>query len=33
MKSVRSAVKRVGRDHRFRLMRESDASPQLVRAS
>jgi lysyl-tRNA synthetase, class II len=30
MKSVRSAVKRVGRDHRFRLMRESDASPQLV---
>jgi lysyl-tRNA synthetase, class II len=29
-KSVRSAVKRVGRDHRFRLMRESDASPQLV---
>jgi lysyl-tRNA synthetase len=30
MKSVRSAVKRVGRDHRFRLLRESDASPQLV---
>ena len=29
-KSVRAAVKRVGRDHRFRLMRESDASPQLV---
>jgi lysylphosphatidylglycerol synthetase-like protein (DUF2156 family)/elongation factor P--beta-lysine ligase len=29
-KSVRSAVKRVGRDHRFRVMRESDASPQLV---
>jgi lysyl-tRNA synthetase, class II len=29
-KSVRSAVKRVGRDHRFRLMRESDASPELV---
>jgi lysyl-tRNA synthetase len=29
-KSVRSAVKRVGRDHRFRLLRESDASPQLV---
>jgi lysyl-tRNA synthetase class 2 len=29
-KSVRSAVKRVARDHRFRLMRESDASPQLV---
>jgi lysyl-tRNA synthetase, class II len=30
MKSVRSAVKRLGRDHRFRLLRESDASPQLV---
>ena len=30
MKSVRAAVKRVGRDHRFRLMRETDASPQLV---
>jgi lysyl-tRNA synthetase len=30
MKSVRSAVKRVGRDHRFRMLRESDASPQLV---
>jgi lysyl-tRNA synthetase, class II len=30
MKSVRSAVTRVGRDHRFRLMRETDASPQLV---
>jgi len=30
MKSVRSAVKRVGRNHRFRLMRESDASPQVV---
>jgi lysyl-tRNA synthetase, class II len=30
MKSVRSAVARVGRDHRFRLMRETDASPQLV---
>jgi lysyl-tRNA synthetase, class II len=29
-KSVRAAVKRVGRDHRFRLLRESDASPQLV---
>ena len=27
---MRSAVKRVGRDHRFRVMRESDASPQLV---
>ncbi len=31
MKSVRAAVKRVGRDHRFRLMRETDASPQLVK--
>jgi lysyl-tRNA synthetase class 2 len=30
MKSVRSAVKRVGRKHRFHLMRETDASPQLV---
>jgi lysyl-tRNA synthetase class 2 len=29
-KSVRAAVKRVGRGHRFRMMRESDASPQLV---
>ena len=30
MKSVRSAVTRVEREHRFELMRESDASPQLV---
>jgi len=30
MKAVRSAVTRVGRDHRFRLMRETDASPQLI---
>jgi lysyl-tRNA synthetase, class II len=29
MKPVRSAVKRVGRDHSFRLMRESDASEAL----
>jgi lysyl-tRNA synthetase, class II len=29
MKAVRSAVKRVGRDHSFRLMRETDASAQL----
>jgi lysylphosphatidylglycerol synthetase-like protein (DUF2156 family) len=30
MKPVRSAVHRVGRDHRFELMRESEASPALV---
>jgi lysyl-tRNA synthetase, class II len=29
MKSVRSAVTRVGKNHSFRLMRETDASPQL----
>jgi lysylphosphatidylglycerol synthetase-like protein (DUF2156 family) len=29
MKAVRSAVKRVGRDHSFRLMRETDASAAL----
>jgi lysyl-tRNA synthetase, class II len=29
MKAVRSAVKRVGRDHSFRLLRECDASPAL----
>lgn len=29
MKSVRSAVARVGKNHSFRLMRETDASPQL----
>ncbi|MDX6698728.1 MAG: lysyl-tRNA synthetase, class [Solirubrobacteraceae bacterium] len=32
MKQVRSAVKRVGREHRFRLIRETDASPALVEA-
>jgi lysylphosphatidylglycerol synthetase-like protein (DUF2156 family) len=30
MKAVRSAVGRVDKEHRFELMRESDASPQLV---
>jgi lysylphosphatidylglycerol synthetase-like protein (DUF2156 family) len=30
MKSVRSAVRHVERDHRFTLIRESDASPELV---
>jgi lysyl-tRNA synthetase, class II len=30
MKQVRAAVKRVGKGHHFRLMRESDASPSLV---
>ena len=30
MKAVRAAVGRVGKQHRFELMRESDASPQLV---
>jgi lysyl-tRNA synthetase, class II len=30
LKQVRSAVKRVGKGHHFRLMRESDASPALV---
>jgi lysyl-tRNA synthetase len=29
MKPVRSAVKRVAREHRFQLLRESDASPRL----
>jgi lysyl-tRNA synthetase, class II len=29
MKAVRSAVRRVGRGHRFQLLRESDASPKL----
>jgi lysyl-tRNA synthetase, class II len=29
MKSVRSAVARVGKNHSFRIMREADASPQL----
>jgi lysylphosphatidylglycerol synthetase-like protein (DUF2156 family) len=29
MKAVRSAVKRVGKEHSFRLMRESDAAPDL----
>ncbi|MDX6648891.1 MAG: lysyl-tRNA synthetase, class [Solirubrobacteraceae bacterium] len=31
MKQVRSAVRRVGREHHFRLLRETDASPSLVR--
>lgn len=31
MKPVRAAVNRVDKHHRFRLMRESDASPDLVR--
>ena len=30
MKAVREAVHRVGREHRFRLIRESDAPPALV---
>ena len=30
MKAVREAVNRVGRDHRFELLRESEATPQLV---
>ena len=30
MKKVRPAVTRVARDHQFVLMRESDASPELV---
>jgi lysyl-tRNA synthetase class 2 len=30
MKAVRSAVSRVGRDHEFELMRESEATPELV---
>jgi lysyl-tRNA synthetase, class II len=30
MKAVREAVNRVGRDHTFELLRESDASPALV---
>jgi lysyl-tRNA synthetase, class II len=30
MKSVRGAVRRVGRTHRFRVLRESEATPQLV---
>jgi lysyl-tRNA synthetase class 2 len=29
MKAVRTAVRRVGRHHHFRLMRETDASPEL----
>ena len=32
MKQVRAAVKRVGRDHHFRLIRETDASPATVEA-
>ncbi|AYG03758.1 lysine--tRNA ligase [Gryllotalpicola protaetiae] len=32
MKGVRAAVNRVGRTHRFELLRESQASPQLVAA-
>jgi lysylphosphatidylglycerol synthetase-like protein (DUF2156 family) len=32
MKQVRSAVARIGRDHTFRLLRESDAAPRLVAA-
>jgi lysylphosphatidylglycerol synthetase-like protein (DUF2156 family) len=32
MKQVRSAVTRVGREHHFRLLRETDASPALVQA-
>ena len=32
LKQVRSAVKRVGKGHHFRLIRESDASPALVGA-
>jgi lysylphosphatidylglycerol synthetase-like protein (DUF2156 family) len=32
MKSVRSAARRVGRSYRFRILRESEASPQLVDA-
>jgi lysyl-tRNA synthetase len=32
MKSVRSATRRVGRTHRFRILRESEAAPQLVAA-
>ncbi len=31
-KQVRAAVKRVGRDHHFRLLRETDASPAMVDA-
>jgi lysyl-tRNA synthetase len=30
MKAVRSAVNRVGKEHRFELIRESEASPELV---
>ena len=30
MKAVRAAVNRVGKDHRFELMRETDASPPLI---
>jgi lysyl-tRNA synthetase class 2 len=30
MKPVRAAVRRVGREHRFELIRESDATPELV---
>ena len=30
MKSVREAVHRVGREHRFQMIRETDASPELV---
>jgi lysyl-tRNA synthetase, class II len=30
MKAVRAAVGRVGKEHHFQLMRESDATPQLV---
>src|ERR671924_416788 len=29
MKAVRTAVRRVGRHHHFRLMRETDAAPEL----
>ncbi|GAA4172295.1 lysine--tRNA ligase [Gryllotalpicola koreensis] len=32
MKGIRAAVNRVGRTHRFQLLRESQASPQLVAA-
>jgi lysyl-tRNA synthetase, class II len=32
LKQVRSAVNKVGKAHHFRLMRESDASPALVRS-
>ena len=30
MKAVREAVNRVARDHTFELMRESEATPELV---